>query len=108
MKTCTLLAIAISILAGFAYGDSDNNVHSISLPVVHIELKAGEGKGKTETLCSICHSVDYITMQPKLARAGWSAEVNKMIRVMGAPIGEEDAKTITDYLVAEYGAQASR
>jgi hypothetical protein len=42
-------------------------------------------------------------MQPALPGATWSSEVNKMIKVMGAPINEEDAKIITEYLSAEYG-----
>ena len=42
-------------------------------------------------------------MQPPFSRATWTAEVNKMIKVMGAPINEDDAKTIINYLVATYG-----
>jgi hypothetical protein len=42
-------------------------------------------------------------MQPAFPRATWTAEVNKMIKVMGAPINEEDAKTIINYLGTEYG-----
>jgi hypothetical protein len=33
----------------------------------------------------------------------WTAEVNKMINVFGAPIPAEDAKAIIEYLVANYG-----
>jgi cytochrome c5 len=78
-------------------------VHSIELPVIPVQLKTGPGLDKVSTLCNICHSTDYITMQPPFPRATWSAEVNKMIKVMGAPINEDDAKTIINYLVAAYG-----
>lgn len=78
-------------------------VHSITLPAVRIELKGGEGRVKTETLCNICHSTDYITTQPKFPRSQWTTTVNKMIKVMGAPISDEDAKIITNYLVTNYG-----
>ncbi len=83
---------------------SDQNaVHSLQLPVVPVHLKQGPGLDKVSTLCNICHSTDYITMQPAFPRATWTAEVNKMIKVMGAPINEDDAKTIINYLATEYG-----
>ena len=103
MKTVTALAILMTVATGLAYAASEEAVHSITLPTLHVELRDGVGKTKTETLCAICHSVDYITMQPKFSRTQWSAEVNKMIKVMGASISEEDAKTITSYLTVQYG-----
>ena len=37
--------------------------------------------------CSLCHSVDYITTQPPgKDLAFWTAIVNKMIKVFGAPL----------------------
>jgi len=57
--------------------------------------------------CSICHSIDYIPMNaPFLARAGWEAEVRKMIKVMGAPIDESESARIVDYLTQYYGSDA--
>ena len=54
--------------------------------------------------CVVCHSVDYIVMNaPIQGRAGWEATVNKMIRVMQAPITPEEAATIIGYLDARYG-----
>lgn len=103
MKIIIIFASIAVIAVGLAYAGSQSTVHSISLPEVKIELNAGEGKEKAETLCNICHSLDYITMQPKFQRSQWTATVNKMIKVMGAPINEDDAKTIINYLVAQYG-----
>ena len=34
---------------------------------------------------------------------GWDAEVTKMIKTMGAPIDEADARAIKDYLTRNYG-----
>jgi mono/diheme cytochrome c family protein len=54
--------------------------------------------------CSGCHSLDYIQMNSKFAkRAGWEAEVKKMVSVMGAPVSEADAAKLVDYLIREYG-----
>ena len=56
--------------------------------------------------CSICHSLDYIPMNSRfMNRAGWEAEVRKMIKVMGAPVSEEEAARIIDYLTRNYGSE---
>jgi len=102
MKKIIILLILLAV-AGFAYAGPKESLHSIELPKVTTELKAGEGKDVTERFCSICHSLDYITMQPKFTRSQWTAEVNKMIKVMGAPIPEENAKIIEGYLTVRYG-----
>ena len=54
--------------------------------------------------CSICHSVDYIQMNSRfIKREGWEAEVRKMVKVMGAPVAEDEFKPIVDYLTRYYG-----
>jgi sulfite dehydrogenase (cytochrome) subunit B len=69
-----------------------------------ITLKPGPGLDKVQAKCSTCHSLDYIPMNsPFLNAAGWNAEVTKMIKAMGAPIGEDDAAAIVDYLAKNYG-----
>jgi mono/diheme cytochrome c family protein len=70
-----------------------------------VELKPGPGLDTVQGNCGACHSVDYIKMNsPFLNTAGWQAEVTKMIKTFGAPISDEDAKVIVDYLVANYGS----
>ncbi len=109
MKHLLFILITFSLLltTGTLYAQepgAKGTVRSIELPDVTIPLKPGAGLDKTSTLCNICHSVDYITMQPAFSRAQWTATVNKMIKVMGAPIIDQDAKTIIDYLVTNYGS----
>ncbi len=71
-----------------------------------IKLKEGKGKALVEANCSVCHSLDYIQMNsPFLNRKGWEASVNKMIKVMGAPIKPEDVPAIVDYLTKYYGKE---
>lgn len=70
-----------------------------------ITLKEGPDVTLTLARCSICHSADYIVMNSAfLNKAGWTAEVNKMIKVMGAPIPEDEAAKIVAYLARYYGA----
>ena len=68
-----------------------------------IELQAAPGRDVVVARCSVCHSVDYVQMNaPVLDRAGWQKSVRKMIDQFGAPISEEDARRILDYLAANY------
>ena len=98
-----LAAVPVVVRSQGQTNPGKDAVHSIELPVIPVQLKSGPGLDKVSTLCNICHSTDYITMQPPFARSTWTAEVNKMVKVMGAPINEDDAKTIVNYLVAAYG-----
>ncbi len=69
-----------------------------------VALKPSPGLDKVQGNCGACHSLDYIPMNsPFLNAAGWNAEVTKMIKAMGAPISDDDAKTIVDYLAKNYG-----
>ena len=70
-----------------------------------VELKKAPGLDKVEANCSGCHSLDYIPMNSPFPNAAlWDAEVTKMIKAFGAPIGEADAKIIADYLKKNYGS----
>ena len=72
-----------------------------------VALKDGPGRETVENLCSGCHSVDYIRINaPFMSRQTWTAEVDKMRRAFGAPIGDADANRIVDYLSSNYGAPA--
>jgi hypothetical protein len=69
-----------------------------------IRLKQAPGLDKVEANCGACHSLDYIQMNsPFLTASVWDAEIAKMINAFGAPISDEDAKVIGDYLKTNYG-----
>jgi mono/diheme cytochrome c family protein len=69
-----------------------------------IQLKAGAGKDLVAANCMMCHSLDYIEMNALiLDKQGWEKTVDKMIKVMGAPIKPDDAAAITAYLARNYG-----
>jgi mono/diheme cytochrome c family protein len=53
--------------------------------------------------CTVCHSVDYIAMQPRAqGKAFWAAEVTKMVNVYGATVPETERPAIIDYLARNY------
>ena len=69
-----------------------------------IKLKGGPGKDLVVANCAMCHSLDYIQMNSIfLDRQGWKKTVDKMIKVMGAPIRPEDVEPIVTYLTKNYG-----
>jgi mono/diheme cytochrome c family protein len=107
MKKLILLFLVVTVvITCFAYAQTvvtTGTKKQITLPPEKVDLKSGQGMDKAATYCIICHSTEYITMQPKGTKAQWTASVNKMIKVYGAPLNEEDAKVIADYLAANYG-----
>ena len=78
---------------------------TIPMPADHAyaTLKAGPGVEVTRQQCVSCHSTDYIVMQPRGNARQWDGVVTKMIKVFGAPVSDQDAKTIVEYLATQYG-----
>lgn len=94
MRTFTIVLVAAAALTTSAVFAADKPV----------QLKEDAGVDKVEANCQACHTLAYIPMNsPFLNAAGWDAEVNKMIKVFGAPIDAGDAKAIADYLKKNYG-----
>ena len=68
-----------------------------------IQLHDAPGRDLVVARCSVCHSVDYVQMNaPVFDRAGWQKSVRKMIDAFGAPISEDDAQRIVEYLGNNY------
>jgi sulfite dehydrogenase (cytochrome) subunit B len=93
-----ILGLAVTVLA---------QQKSIQLPSDNpvSQLKPGPGANLASSNCAICHSVDYIIRQPPRSPEQWDGEVQKMITVFGAPINAANAKTIAEYLAANYSPQ---
>ena len=94
-----LLALAIPLL-GTAFGTV-----SITLPSDTIRFKPGPHADLATGNCAICHSAAYVYMQPRMTRAQWTAEVNKMKAVYGAPLAAENIPAIVNYLMTQNGKE---
>jgi mono/diheme cytochrome c family protein len=93
LALCCMLVASGLVLSAAARADEEQ-----------VKLKDGPGKDLVLANCVMCHSLDYIPMNSVfLDRKGWEASVNKMVKVMGAPITPEDQARIADYLVEQYG-----
>lgn len=76
----------------------------IELPAETGSLKPGAGAELAQRQCLTCHSADYISTQPPgQPLAFWKAEVEKMKKVYGAPIPDDDIEPIAQYLARAYG-----
>ena len=54
--------------------------------------------------CSSCHSLDYITTQPRgKGEQFWRDSVAKMITVYKAPVSAEDADAVAAVLARKFG-----
>jgi mono/diheme cytochrome c family protein len=89
--------VAIVALPAFAL--------QIDLPAETAKLKPGAGSDLASKQCLTCHSADYVSIQPPgKPLAFWKAEVEKMKKVYGAPIPDDQIEPIAQYLTREYGA----
>lgn len=95
-KIVLLTALAFGSL--FAQVDGD-----VEVPYISYEIKMGKGFDAVQANCLMCHSFGYIINQGPQSRKFWRHKVDKMIVHFKAPIAEEDAKTVTDYLFKHYG-----
>jgi len=98
-----LASLAVASVAGSTAGSCAPK--SYKLPDETADFKPGPQPGfdAAQNNCKACHSTDYINYQPsKRGTAFWNAEVQKMIKVYKAPIDEQDAKAIAEYLAATY------
>jgi hypothetical protein len=58
----------------------------------------GPGADVVNNNCLACHSAGMVLTQPRLSRAVWQAEVEKMRKTYKAPVATEDVPAIVDYL----------
>lgn len=98
-KWCAgLYAAGIAVTAGAA-------PLKIELPPETVVFKNAPGAEIAAGQCLMCHSAEYITMQPPLARAAWKASVEKMQVKYGAPMPAEQVEKLVDYLAKSYGSE---
>ena len=99
---------ALVLLAGtflcatFAAPSAEN----IKLPPETAQLKISALPGYRIAMqkCGICHSADYVNLQPpRMTIAQWTAEMVKMQHTYGAPLTDADIPLLGEYLGLTYG-----
>lgn len=95
--------VLVAATLGFAWAGPALAL-TIELPAETGKLKSGPGSDLANRQCLTCHSADYVVVQPPgKPLAFWKAEVEKMKKVYGAPIPDEQIEPIAQYLTREYG-----
>jgi mono/diheme cytochrome c family protein len=101
-----VVAVGISVLALVSTAASFAGGAAIQLPEQTATLKPGPGADLANGQCLICHSAEYITTQPNdKPLAFWKAEVEKMKKVYGAPIPDDQVLALAAYLARNYGSE---
>jgi hypothetical protein len=100
------------LLAFFGAGirHASGGAHDIKLPKETAVLRPSPlfGYQIAKEKCGICHSADYISLQPPgMTLAQWTAETVKMQHAYGAPIDETEIKLLGIYLTSTYGDAAT-
>jgi mono/diheme cytochrome c family protein len=93
-----LAAIATRPPAWAADGPSGFRSVDVDLPFGDLAFPPGPGADAVTGNCLACHSAEMILNQPPLSRAAWQVEVDKMRAAYAAPVDDEDARSIVDYL----------
>ncbi|HVV00932.1 MAG TPA: c-type cytochrome [Verrucomicrobiae bacterium] len=101
MKSSKKLAVALA-LAGFCILQPGSAL-DIHLPPETGAFKQAPGAELANGQCLVCHSVDYVQMQPPMPRTFWNAEVTKMKAKYGAQFPDADIQPLVDYLTKNYG-----
>ena len=98
--------------AAIASGDSEPTaapreiVRSIELPHFELTLPIAPGRDEFLRVCVSCHSPLYVTMQPLFPQRKWEETVDKMVKVYGAQMDQEQRQSIVSYLVGIHGPDA--
>ena len=108
MRAFVSLAVFAAVAAVVAGGSriavgADHASDEWKLPQESAKLKPGPGADLVMGNCILCHSVDYISMQPPMSKAQWTGTVTKMQKKFGAPLPADKVDGVVDYLVKNYG-----
>jgi cytochrome c551/c552 len=76
----------------------------IRLPLETEAFKEDPGAEIANAHCLICHSVEYVSIQPPLSRVFWKSSVQKMQQKYGATVPDDQVERLVDYLTKNYGA----
>jgi hypothetical protein len=81
-------------------------LHSVSVefPESDRTFPGGAKADVVNNNCLACHSVGMVLTQPRLSRAEWQSEVDKMRNTYRAPIDPAEVPAIVDYL-ADLGGE---
>jgi sulfite dehydrogenase len=106
MKTI-LVQLGIAVVVVLAAAGLPGEPLKIELPPETSSFNPAAGVELANAQCLVCHSVEYITTQPRFPRNFWATSVKKMREKYGAEIPEAQVEPLLDYLVENYGVKTN-
>jgi len=108
LRRAALIAAAVGATAASLAGVAETGVAARGSPPQEvIQLRDGAGRELIVSRCIVCHSLEYIPSNaPAMDRGGWQKTIQKMRGRFGAPISDEEAAQILDYLAANYSGKS--
>ena len=82
-----------------------NSIHSITFPTDPFSFQPGSGQEIANSYCVICHSADYIYMQPPHSQERWTEIIKKMKDAFGCPIPDDSITHLAEYLMNQKDLQ---
>jgi sulfite dehydrogenase len=98
---------SLVLAAAAGAGITSATALDIQLPPETAAFKQDTGAEIANGQCLICHSVEYVAMQPPMPRAFWKSSIQKMQQKYGAPIPDDQVEALADYLTRNYGASTN-
>ena len=88
----------MSLGTGIFAGEISQTYRSITLPTDPFSFQPGQGLEIANSYCVICHSADYIYMQPPHSQGKWTEIIKKMKHTFGCPIPDDSMDILAKYL----------
>ena len=88
----------LSLGKAIGAGTESNSTRSIALPTDPFSFQPGSGQEVANIYCVICHSADYIYMQPPHSQGKWTEIIKKMKHTFGCLIPDDSMDTLAKYL----------
>jgi cytochrome c1 len=98
--------LLVAFVALWMFAQASQTVMSRNLVRQSDELPESSGVQLVRNQCLSCHEADLIVQQ-RLSKAGWTRELDKMIR-WGAVVNEADREPMIEYLTRHFGSRPFR
>ena len=106
-----LLYGLLFLLIGLSYSamadPTSSGSTSFVFPSDPFSYQPGPGSSIASSYCGMCHSAEYVYMQPPHSKEQWADIVHKMKSAFGCPIPEDQIPTLVTYLVSQNEMQPS-
>lgn len=107
MKSAVIL-IGIILCLVFTAATHDGSAQETATSAISFEFpndpagfKPGPGSDIASGFCLICHSAEYVYIQPPHDSERWKEIVHKMKHVFGCPIPDEQVRPLVEYLLSQ-------